>query len=398
MHDWRRIGGLAVVLLVLLRMSIGWQLLYEGLWKIDTQDTSDPWTAEGYLENARGPLRPYFQWLGGDDPYDLNWLDYDRVSERWDRWQKRFVRHYGLDEEQQRRLNILLNGPEIFGVRLQQWPEEIELGGSLAKAVTYKAEHNRLQSPGDWHITPDEHKALLGLANKIDDPDLAQEYRDAVDRLYRRARNLSYKERLLVSLKGDPERAGLILEEFDEKRPGQIDRYKQRIAEYERKLAAARVDFHHAHLQKKFEDLQQMRAELVGPVKGMEQSLKEEARELLTAEQFAKGPVPESWSRIDYVDFATMWGLTVLGGLLIAGLLTRISAFLAAGMVLSFYLAMPPWPGVPQPPGPEHSLIVNKNLIEVVALLALMALPTGKWFGVDAVFRRNAKHETRNPK
>jgi hypothetical protein len=29
---------------------------------------------------------------------------------------------------------------------------------------------------------------------------------------------------------------------------------------------------------------------------------------------------------------------------------------------------------------------VNKNLIEVVALLALAALPSGQWFGLDRLF------------
>ena len=46
-----------VVFVVLLRMSIGWQFLYEGLWKIDSLSTAKPWTAEGYLKNAAGPFR-----------------------------------------------------------------------------------------------------------------------------------------------------------------------------------------------------------------------------------------------------------------------------------------------------------------------------------------------------
>ena len=52
-------------------------------------------------------------------------------------------------------------------------------------------------------------------------------------------------------------------------------------------------------------------------------------------------------------------------------------------MLFNFYLAMPPLPGVPAIPGPEHSFIVNKNLIEVFALLAIAALPSGIWFGLD---------------
>ena len=48
-----------------------------------------------------------------------------------------------------------------------------------------------------------------------------------------------------------------------------------------------------------------------------------------------------------------------------------------------------PFPGIPDPPGTtEHSLIVNKNLIEVLALLAIAFMPTGQWFGVDRWFQK----------
>jgi len=73
---------------------------------------------------------------------------------------------------------------------------------------------------------------------------------------------------------------------------------------------------------------------------------------------------------------------------LIAGLLTRPAAVAGAVMMVMFYSPMPPWPGVPEAPGPEHSFIVNKNLIEAIALLAIAALPTGQWFGVDALWTR----------
>lgn len=36
--------------------------------------------------------------------------------------------------------------------------------------------------------------------------------------------------------------------------------------------------------------------------------------------------------------------------------------------------------------GPEHNFIVNKVPVEAIACLALTFLPTGRWFGVAAVF------------
>ena len=115
------------------------------------------------------------------------------------------------------------------------------------------------------------------------------------------------------------------------------------------------------------------------------------------------GPVPAENTPIHKIDLLTIWSLIILGGLLIAGFFTRISALLAAGMVLSFYLVNPPWPGMPPQIGPEHSYIINKNFIEVMALLALTFLPTGSWFGVDGIFRRlvlrqKSRDQNRSPK
>jgi hypothetical protein len=81
----RRQSVAAVLMLVVLRLSIGWQLLYEGLWKIQSLGTPNPWSAEGYLKNSQGPMRPVFRALTGD-PNDTQWLDPDVVASRWDAW------------------------------------------------------------------------------------------------------------------------------------------------------------------------------------------------------------------------------------------------------------------------------------------------------------------------
>ena len=57
MADIRRYSFAAVVCLVILRVGIGWQLLYEGLWKIDTLSSPTPWTSDGYLKSSQGPMR-----------------------------------------------------------------------------------------------------------------------------------------------------------------------------------------------------------------------------------------------------------------------------------------------------------------------------------------------------
>jgi len=384
-----RLSLLGIVLLVGLRMAIGWQLLYEGLWKINTLDSPRPWSAEGYLKNSQGPARSFFRELSGD-PSDFSWLDYGVVTARWDIWHDRFVAHYALDKGQQKKLDEILNGYRDFRAELIELPDGLtveELNRAL-KSVKFVPETNRLIADGEMRITPREKVKLLSLATGDDEKTKA--YRQAVETLYARAtRNLSVKERLLALLEGDPERAGLVQKNYegtvDGRRLGSLELFKQASARYESGLAEARQQYNYRHLEHDFQELQAQKLQAIGPVKALEKELKDNAARLLTETQLTMPPVSLPWSRMDWIDFQTISGLTVLGLLLIGGLFTRTAAFLAAGMLFMFYLAMPPLPGLPAPAGPEHSYIINKNLIEVFALLAIAALPTGQWFGLDSV-------------
>lgn len=382
MVDLRRIPVAACLLLVVLRMSIGWQFLYEGLWKLDTLKTATPWSAEGYLKNAQGPFRNVFRNMTGD-PDDMKWLDPDSVDSRWTSWHARFAEKYALDDEQLRQLDAMLNGPAEFSAPLSALPSGVEIKGNLAKSVRYDAEGKRLVVDGKQHLLPSERDALLNLA-----PEDAAEYRKAVESVFLRASKLSYKERMAASLKGDPSRAGLLREDLGEERAGEIELYKQLAQRYDEQLARVKQDFQQKHLERTYAELQQRKAAVIGPIKSLEKQLHADAWKLLTPDQMARGSIPAAITPVDRINTQTIWSLIILGGLLIAGLFTRVAAFVGAGMLLLFYLPMPPWPGVPDAPGPEHSFIVNKNLIEALALLAMAFMPTGQWFGMDRWFQK----------
>lgn len=429
----RRISLPACLLLVLLRVAIGWQFLYEGLWKLGTRQTSRPWSAEGYLANARGPFREKFRAMV-DDPDGLARLDYDTVSARWDDWKQRFVAHYTrtpnenlkLTDAQQKELDRLLDGPTEFAQVLAELPEGVDL--KKFKPLKYKppegwylrynAKAKRLET--NLHLTPEERDSLLRLAGAPSDettegdvanadnvaaaddakPTLsaaAKKYQDAIRRLYDRTSRLSLRERLQVLLKEDAERVGLVQEKHagtsDYERPGKKQVYQHLLARYEenlKKAGAAKtfLEFQHDHLDKQWRELQEKKAELVGPVDALTAELQNGAYKLLTVEQAGLGPVPDAPTQVSQVNQRTIWALTILGALLIVGLFSRLSALGAAVLLFLFYLPVPPWPGVPELPGPEHSLIVNKNLIECIACLALACLPTGRWIGLDALVRR----------
>ncbi len=384
-------------MIVLLRISIGWQFLYEGLWKLDQQATSHPWTAEPFLRNAQGPLRDTYRNLTGD-PDDQNWLDYQSVSDRWDKWRESFASHFQLDESQRSRLDLLIDGPAEFAEKLDAVPEQVDLK-RFSKAIRYDAEKKLLVVPGNWRLIPKEYdqlQSMVSVKRVADDKleggtDAEQAFFVALERLNKRQSRLAYREKLQVLLKGDPERMGLVQEEYkdtiDYKRPGEIDQYHDLVARYNALLAVGEPAFIQRHAEFYAGKMNAARGKLIGPVKQLEAAMQSAALKQLPLEQFSAGPPPAVSSQMALIDTVTLWSLIVLGGLLILGCATRISAVAAAGLLLSFYMAYPPWPGIePIAPGPEHSLIVNKNLIEVIALLAIAALPTGSWFGLDAIF------------
>jgi uncharacterized membrane protein YphA (DoxX/SURF4 family) len=92
------------------------------------------------------------------------------------------------------------------------------------------------------------------------------------------------------------------------------------------------------------------------------------------------------WTQQELLDWLVTFGLTAAGLCLLVGFLTRPACLVGALLLLMFYLAMPPVPGVPDNPRAEgHYLFINKNLIEMLALLALATTHSGRWLGLDGL-------------
>jgi uncharacterized membrane protein YphA (DoxX/SURF4 family) len=408
MRDIRRVSVVAVFLVVLLRIAIGWQLLYEGLWKYDQLDTPTPWSAAGYLRNAQGPFREQFRNMTGD-PDDLNWLNHDWVNARWDRWRAEFIQFYGLTEKQQQKLDLLLVGPKVVSEQLRTGLKGVQLPARFRQGT--KEVDGKIQvilaAAAQPPITDQERDAALAAVPE-DAGQPGRELRQAIERVTEKTRQLSFRQRLRATMLGDAERVGAtgfqregtpvyepkmgtVVDSSEETallKYGDVQRYKDMLAKYEAELAEANTDYEFDHLAKEWEQIQRLRAKLVQPVMGLERELRAEGWKLLNDQQRSQGRLTYDDSPIHGINSMTMWSLIILGVLLIVGLFTPLAALAAAGMLFMFYLPTPPWPGVPEPPGPEHSFIVNKNLIESIALLGIATLPTGRWFGLDALIAR----------
>jgi thiosulfate dehydrogenase [quinone] large subunit len=85
-------------------------------------------------------------------------------------------------------------------------------------------------------------------------------------------------------------------------------------------------------------------------------------------------------------DLVTMWGLTLVGVCLILGLFTRLASLAGIGFILLFYLCNPPFVGYFYSIPTEGSyLIVNKNLVEVCALVVILVTGSGRFAGLDRI-------------
>lgn len=98
------------------------------------------------------------------------------------------------------------------------------------------------------------------------------------------------------------------------------------------------------------------------------------------------------------VDFMNTWGLIAIGLGLVFGIFTRTACYAGAFLLFLYYATNPPLIGLEYSvPSEGNYLVVNKTLIESVALLVLAFFPTSYVFGLDYwvkqfnIFRKNRK-------
>jgi uncharacterized membrane protein YphA (DoxX/SURF4 family) len=288
-------GFFAALFLVLLRISIGWHFLYEGMWKLDERE-GKAFSAEGYFRASAGPFAPLFRQLVPD--FDgVERLKRDEsgklaaLKSNWAADLERYSSHYKYDDAARKQAQDLLRAA---AEEADAWALLPDNAGQLSK-----------------------YAADLAHVNQLERNSLSSQY------------DLSWKER---------------------------------------------------------KKLNTTRTELLGMADGWTKALHAKWDALASESARAAGPPAAPWTMLDWMNKLTIWGLILAGAGLILGLFTRLSALWCAGFLALIYLSLPPWPGLPDNPLVEgHYLIVSKNLVEMLACLALVFLPTGHWVGLDAL-------------
>ena len=356
------------IALIVLRIAIGWHFLYEGVSKWSVEPWQRPFSSEPYLQASIGPFRDTFRGLISDKD-GLARLKKEALEAAIDRRYNQALDHYAgvrpFTDSQQTKLKGTAN----------------DLKASLAA---------RLDDPDFLNRLSEQEKKLNDAEDRLLDAGLTPEQRAAAQKARDEARKAIAKAVGRPATLWDK---SLSREDLHNVvvQAGEESRFRQRVADYEFMLGRVQEDASRLHAPFTSERLNADRAKLaktrmellaiaIAPLVELDAA----AQKLADLEQMKAGPPAPLPSQTCLLDWMTAWGLTAIGLGLIFGVFTRTASLAAAAFLAMFYLAMPPWPGVPEPSLSEgHYFLVNKNLIEMIAVLALASLPTGHWFGLD---------------
>lgn len=101
-------------------------------------------------------------------------------------------------------------------------------------------------------------------------------------------------------------------------------------------------------------------------------------------------------SLISVIDNLNIIGLIAVGISLLIGIKVRWGCIGGILLLMLYYIAHPPFPGLPQGPSEGSYWVVNKNLIEMVALFVIYQFPLTTVFGLENLFSKNRVNTTIN--
>jgi len=389
------------VLLVILRIVVGWHFLYEGVWKIASDDgaAGQQFASREFLQASAAQLRDYLNAPDRPTP--------QAAQARIDQWYDDVVRYFKsrdnqLSEEQKSRLGQVrdclaeavaedLRRPEAAEIVAPDWhyihEDVLKLAAETDGKRYFTSEEYLLSAAGPFRplfrgLAPDAD----GLARLAKDS-TAQRIEESYSRILRhfesRGCPFTFEQRTRLAARRDRLRAAVGAALDDPSFRTRIETYRQLLERVRRDAGQTTAPYSEERLAADRKRLDAIAAELLAVVNEPIAALASEAQALATIEQMKAGPPPRPPAQTAFIDWLIKWGLTAIGLCLILGLLTPVAAAAAAAQLAVFYFVSPPWPGLPAATMGGHYLYVDRNLIEMTAALVLAAMPTGLWAGLD---------------
>lgn len=320
-----------IALIIVLRVSVGWHFLYEGLWKMKP---ANGFTAKGFLGMAKGPTRGlYYMMLPDLDGSERLTLakayHYDEATKvkkeigltlpvfenEWFAYYKNFKKKYQLTDAQLKKTDAILNQyVESLRDYAQEKQEDIQafIGSKKRQykkmvVPTNGAEHQKIR---DWDMQMKLRKEGAALADEVEKMGANME--------------LAFWNELKAV----------------QKAVGKMPP----LAYGQNKIPGASLITNTPFIN-----------------------------------EFAKP------TRLGFLDLSVTLGLSAIGFCLMIGFCTRLAALGGAIFMFNVCLSQFPWPTV-YPYSPEvvgHFMIFGKDSAELLILLLLAAIPSGRWGGLD---------------
>lgn len=373
--------------LVALRLAIGWHFFVEGMDKF----SNPSWSSEPYLREASGPLAPYFRNLAGDRLLDKLTVGSDgafpaELDVEWQAYLDAFISFYELTPDQAKHAKGVFDQAKS---NTKTWLT------STKKVVQKTAEY---PPPLMVEMTiPErlkEYQVLEGKVRELEEVLLPKYGVDAFPKLKSAKAN---QGKWRNELKSDLDKQTT---EFKQALRDQVlvsiaaealpTEYRPKVNPKEPAkdpLPVLQTGYHQLLLKKEHgEDVKlSAQTDKVFTYAIDKKKDKQDTNELLPR---VPGRPVSAWTMLDWSDTFVKWGVTLVGAFLLLGLLTRTSCVVGAYLLFMFFLAMPPLPGWPDSPRAEgHYLFINKNIIEMLALLTLATTRSGRWVGVDGLLQ-----------
>lgn len=388
--------------LIALRIAVGWHFLYEGLWKIDSGNGGVGYATSRYaLQAATARLHDYFE---RTPPGDLR---LEPALAQADEWHDSIVRAFAaqkqLDEPQKARLGMLrdtvklaaaqavrgeLEPAEVVGFDWQYVHEEVlrvppPPEGEAFSSLAYLQGAAGPFRPLFRGLVPDI-SGLQRLTVESTHARIDQRYGQLLRHFESAGKPFTGEQRSRLAAGRDAIKTSIAATLNDPAVQVRLADYRALQARVHGDESGLTATFSRERIDADRKKLDAVAGELLEVANEPLAELAVRAQSIATVDQLGAGPIPQPPSPAAWVDRGIKIALTAIGGCLLLGLFTPVAALAAAAQLAMFYVASPPWPGLPAAALGGHFLYVDRNLIELLAALVIAATATGRWAGLDA--------------
>ena len=329
-----RYAAVVVALIVLLRVGVGCHFLYEGLWKMDP---SNGFSAKGFLGMAKGPTKDlYYMFLpdlGGEERIQMAEVYEIQVENGVKTGQKRLGWTLPVIEDEWYRYF------DAFVAKYELDDCQVNAAKKIRDQYVFSLREYALENREDFRgfvASKRRFEEALGKAKN--------------DAEYQRIRDWDAQMK-----------------------------YRNEGEKFAAEPVAMGENYELA-LWSVLNSEQKAKGEMTPLAYGANKSaIMNVVASLPCLSGFAKA------STMGALDLAVTLGLSAIGLCLMLGFCTRLASLGGAAFMINVVLSQFPWPTVyPYPPEVVgHSMVFNKDTIELVVLLVLASLPAGRWGGLD---------------